>query len=100
MWYDHQQQQRKWKENIFRHYMDTEIRQIYYCKSYLEVKRISDLCTADGLFVLPSIAKRRTEYKTMRIKDRGHTAGKTGGVQMVNMEKILKHDMQRRKEKQ
>ena len=34
-----------------------EIRQIYYCKSYLNVQRISDLCTADGVFVLPSIAK-------------------------------------------
>jgi hypothetical protein len=38
-------------------YTDVEIRQIYYCKSYLNVKRISDLCTADGVFVLPSIAK-------------------------------------------
>jgi hypothetical protein len=39
------------------HYTDAEIRQLYYCKSYLKVKRISDLCTADGLFVLPSILK-------------------------------------------
>ena len=38
-------------------YTDAEIRQIYYCKSYLNVQRISDLCTADGVFVLPSIAK-------------------------------------------
>jgi hypothetical protein len=38
-------------------YTDAEIRQIYYCKSYLNVKRISDLCTVDGVFVLPSIAK-------------------------------------------
>jgi hypothetical protein len=39
------------------HYTDTEIRQIYYCKSYLQVQRVSDLCTADGVFVLPAIVK-------------------------------------------
>jgi hypothetical protein len=38
-------------------YTDAEIRQIYYCKSFLYVQRISDLCTADGVFILPSIAK-------------------------------------------
>jgi hypothetical protein len=38
-------------------FTDAEIRQIYYCKSYLQVQRISDLCTADGAFVLPAIAK-------------------------------------------
>jgi hypothetical protein len=42
---------------FLRHYTDAEIRQLYYCKSYLKVKRISDLCTADGEFVLPSILK-------------------------------------------
>jgi hypothetical protein len=40
-----------------RHNTDAEIRTIYYCKSYLQVERLSDLCTADGIFVLPSIAK-------------------------------------------
>ena len=40
-----------------RHYTDAEIRQLYYCKSYLKVKRVSDLCTADGVFILPSILK-------------------------------------------
>jgi hypothetical protein len=40
-----------------RHYTDAEIRTVYYCKTYLQVKRLSDLCTADGIFVLPSIAK-------------------------------------------
>jgi hypothetical protein len=40
-----------------KYYMDTEIRQIYYCKSFLNVQRVSDLCTADGDFILPSIAK-------------------------------------------
>jgi hypothetical protein len=39
------------------YYTDAEIRQIYYCKSYLQVQRISDLCTADGVFVLPSVVK-------------------------------------------
>jgi hypothetical protein len=39
------------------YYTDAEIRQIYYCKSYLQVQRISDLCTADGVFVIPSIVK-------------------------------------------
>jgi hypothetical protein len=39
------------------YYTDAEIRQIYYCKSYLQVKRISDLCTADGVFIIPSVAK-------------------------------------------
>jgi uncharacterized protein YbaR (Trm112 family) len=46
--------------NYLQYYTDAEIRQItqiYYCKSYLQVQRISDLCTADGVFVLPSIAK-------------------------------------------
>jgi len=38
-------------------YTDAEIRQIYYCKSYLNVQRISDLCTADGVFILPTITK-------------------------------------------
>jgi hypothetical protein len=40
-----------------KYYTDTEIRQIYYCKSFLNVQRVSDLCTADGDFILPSIAK-------------------------------------------
>jgi hypothetical protein len=39
------------------YYTDAEIRQIYYCKSYLQVQRVSDLCTADGVFVLPAIVK-------------------------------------------
>jgi hypothetical protein len=43
--------------NLLQHYSDAEIRQLYYCKSYLKVKRISDLCTADGGFIIPSILK-------------------------------------------
>jgi hypothetical protein len=43
--------------NNLKYYTDTGIRQIYYCKSYLNVQRISDLCTADGEFILPSIVK-------------------------------------------
>jgi hypothetical protein len=38
-------------------YTDAEIRQVYYYKSYQKVKRVSDLCTADGVFILPSILK-------------------------------------------
>jgi ribonuclease HI len=40
-----------------RQYTDAEIRQLHYCRSYLQVTRISDLCTADGVFILPSITK-------------------------------------------
>jgi hypothetical protein len=43
--------------DCLRHYTDAEIRQLYYCKCYLKVKQISDLCTADGVFILPSILK-------------------------------------------
>jgi hypothetical protein len=43
--------------NKLKHYTDAEIRQIYYCKSFLNVQRISDLCTADRIFILPSIAE-------------------------------------------
>jgi hypothetical protein len=44
-------------KKFLRYYTDTEIRQIYYCKSYLNVQQISDLCTADGIFILSSIVK-------------------------------------------
>jgi hypothetical protein len=52
-------------------FTDAEIRQIYYCKSYLQVKRISDLCTADGVFVLPSVAKgeRSVRQCASRLED-------------------------------
>jgi hypothetical protein len=40
-----------------RTFSDAEIRKLYYCKCYLQVKRISDLCTADGTFILPSVVK-------------------------------------------
>jgi hypothetical protein len=41
----------------FQKYSDMEIRKLFWCKSYLQVKRISDLCTADGTFVLPNVHK-------------------------------------------
>jgi hypothetical protein len=44
-------------KNNLKYYTNAEIRQLYYCKSFLNVQRISDLCTADGVFILPSIAK-------------------------------------------
>jgi hypothetical protein len=61
--------------------MDAEIRQIYYCKSFLNVQRISDICTADRVFILPSIAKgdrsiRKCASKLEEIKQerpRGNT---------------------------
>jgi len=34
---------------------DNDIKKIYFCKSYLQVKWISDLCTADGSNVLKSV---------------------------------------------
>ncbi|OEU18182.1 hypothetical protein FRACYDRAFT_236453 [Fragilariopsis cylindrus CCMP1102] len=54
-----------------KHYTDAEINQIYYCKSYLQVKRLSDLCTADGAFIIPSIAKgeRSIRQCTSKLKE-------------------------------
>jgi hypothetical protein len=40
------------EKEYLKYYTDAEIRQIYYCKSYLQVQRISDLCTADGVVEL------------------------------------------------
>jgi len=53
------------------HYTDAEIRTIFYCKNYLQVKRISDLCTADGIFILPSIMKgeRSIRQSASRLHD-------------------------------
>ena len=34
---------------------DTNIRIISYCRNYLEVKRLSDICTADGHYIIPSV---------------------------------------------
>ena len=34
---------------------DKEIKFIYYCKSFLQVQWVSDLCNADGTSVLPNI---------------------------------------------
>ena len=33
---------------------DPDIRVINYCQSYLEVQRLSDICTVDGRYILPS----------------------------------------------
>jgi hypothetical protein len=49
-------------------YTDAEIRQVYYCKSYLKVKRVSDLCTADGVFILPSILKGELSIRQCALK--------------------------------
>ena len=52
-------------------YTDLEIRKIYWCKSYLQVKRISDLCTADGTFILPNVQKgeRSIRQSSSRLKE-------------------------------
>jgi hypothetical protein len=55
-----------------KHYTDAEIRQLYYCKSYLNVQRISDLCTADGIFIPPSISKGERSIR--------QSASKLGGI--------------------
>ena len=34
---------------------DAKVRPINYYRNYLEVKRLSDICTADGQFILPSV---------------------------------------------
>jgi hypothetical protein len=78
-----------------KYYTDTEIRQLYYCKSYLNVQRISNLCTADGVFILPSISKGERSI-TMCIQASRHTTRKTRKKYMDNLDKISKHDMQKR----
>jgi hypothetical protein len=57
--------------NKLKQYTDAKIRIICYCKNYLQVKRISDLCTADGLFVLPAIieGKRSIRQNVLRLND-------------------------------
>ena len=34
---------------------DPKIRTINYCRNYLEVKRLSDSCTADGHYIITSV---------------------------------------------
>ena len=34
---------------------DTNVRIINYCRNYLEVQRLSDICTADGQFIIKSV---------------------------------------------
>ena len=34
---------------------DANIRIINYCRNYLKVKRLSDICTANGQFIIPSV---------------------------------------------
>ena len=37
---------------------DANVRIINYCRNYLEVQRLSDICTADGQFILQSVWDR------------------------------------------
>ena len=34
---------------------DPKIRTINYCRNYLEIKRLSDICTADGHYIITSV---------------------------------------------
>ena len=54
-----------------KHYTNMEIRKLYWCKSYLQVKRISDLCTADGTFVIPNVHKgqRSIQQSSSRLSE-------------------------------
>jgi hypothetical protein len=47
-------------KQYLKQYTDAEIKKLHYCRSYLQVQRISDLCTADGL---PSIAKGKRSIR-------------------------------------
>ena len=37
---------------------DRDIKYIYYCKSFLQVRWVSDLCKADDTSILPNIKKK------------------------------------------
>ena len=52
-------------------FSDMEICKLFWCKSYLQVKRISDLCTADGTFILPNVHKgeRSIRQSSSRLKE-------------------------------
>ncbi|OEU23095.1 hypothetical protein FRACYDRAFT_233261 [Fragilariopsis cylindrus CCMP1102] len=73
-----------------KHYTDAEINQIHYCKSYLQVKRISDLCTADGAFILPSIAKGERSIRQCTSKLNEITQEKPGDQSWTVWRKFLK----------
>ncbi|OEU19894.1 hypothetical protein FRACYDRAFT_235957 [Fragilariopsis cylindrus CCMP1102] len=73
-----------------KHYTDAEINQIHYCKSYLQVKRISDLCTADGAFILPSIAKGERSIRQCTSKLNEITQERPGDQSWTVWRKFLK----------
>jgi hypothetical protein len=73
-----------------KHYTDAEINQIHYCKSYLQVKRISDLCTADGAFIIPSIAKGERSVRQCTSKLNEITQERPGDQSWTVWRKFLK----------
>ncbi|OEU09351.1 hypothetical protein FRACYDRAFT_248200 [Fragilariopsis cylindrus CCMP1102] len=73
-----------------KHYTDAEINQIHYCKSYLQVKRISDLCTADGAFIIPSIAKGERSIRQCTSKLNEITQERPGDQSWTVWRKFLK----------
>ena len=36
---------------------DTNINKIHYCRSYLQIPRLSNMCTADGNFIMDTVLK-------------------------------------------
>ena len=42
-------------EKTIKELSDANVRIINYCRNYLEVQRLSDICTADGQFILKSV---------------------------------------------
>jgi hypothetical protein len=72
-----------------KYYTDAEIRQLYYCKSYLNVQRISDLCTADGVFILPSISKGERSIRQCASKLGGIRQERPGGSTLTIWTRFL-----------
>jgi hypothetical protein len=71
-------------------YTDAEIRTIYYCKSYLNVQIISYLCTADGVFVLPSIVKGERSIRQCTSKLEEIRQDRPGGRKWTIWRQFLK----------
>jgi hypothetical protein len=70
--------QQKW---IVPHYSSIRMQkseQYTTVKKYLNVQRISDLCTADGVFVLPSILKGETSIRQWRKLDKNGLVAEHG----------------------
>jgi uncharacterized protein YbaR (Trm112 family) len=76
-------------KKFLKYFTDTEIRQTYYCKSYLNVQQISDLCTADGIFILPSIVKGERSIRQCASKLGAIRQERPGGNTWTTWKKFL-----------